>query len=134
MRSHPRLRAFRTLLMLAFIGLAAPRDAAYAQGGAAEIGTQVTPEQMTVFARVHSAVEQLRTKAQAELAEPRNKKDENQARIREQLHLQVTAVLKEHGLSQGRFDSLTYLISVDPEQRKAFEAALAQLAATKKSP
>jgi len=94
--------------------------------------TQVSADEMATFARAHSAISLLRDKAQAELAEPKNKKDEAMAQVREKLRAQVLQVLKEHQMTEGRFDSLTRLVSADPEQRKAFEAALAQVG--KKAP
>lgn len=112
--------------------MASPSPARAQASDGAPSQTQIKPEEMAAFARAHTAISALRDRAQTELAEPKNKKDEAMKHVREKLRAQVLQVLKEHQMTEGRFDSLTRLVSADPEQRKAFEAALALV--TSKAP
>lgn len=115
-------RLLQAALSMAVVVVAAPAM------GQAPQAAAVSAEEMASFARAHAAISTLREKAQAELAEPKNKKGEVMVQIREKLRTQVLQVLKENQMSEARFDSLTHLVSVDPAQRKAFEAALAAVA------
>lgn len=89
------------------------------------------PGQMTAYAKAWIAVNDVRDKAYAELAEPRNKKVEDQNRIRTRLKEDITAALTAQGLTQKQFDEMTQLVSADEERRKAFDAAVAELTAKK---
>lgn len=86
---------------------------------------------MESFARTHAAIAALRDRVQAELAEPKSKKPEVQAELREKLRTERLRLLKEHGLTEDAFTRLTHRVAVDDEARKAFEAALARLAEKK---
>ncbi|MBL8959013.1 MAG: DUF4168 domain-containing protein [Gemmatimonadetes bacterium] len=92
------------------------------------------PDSMTAFAKAWVAVAEIRDKAHAEMANPRTKKLEDQARLREQLRKDIAAALKAHGLTQQAFDRLTTLVSSDDNQRKAFEAMVADLTSKKPAP
>jgi hypothetical protein len=91
----------------------------------------VTPAAMESFAKAHAAIAALRDRVQGELAEPRSKKPEVQAELREMLRTERLRLLKEHGLTEEGFARLTHRIAVDDEARKAFDAALAKLAERK---
>jgi Domain of unknown function (DUF4168) len=91
-------------------------------------------DSMTVFARAWVAVTEIRDKAHAEMANPRTKKLEDQARLRDQLRKDIAAALKAKGLTQQAFDRMTMLVSADDTQRKTFEALVADLSAKKPSP
>ncbi|MBK8248917.1 MAG: DUF4168 domain-containing protein [Gemmatimonadetes bacterium] len=102
----------------------------------AQAGATVTtqPDSMTAFAKAWVAVTEIRDKAHAEMANPRTKKLEDQARMREQLRKDIAAALKAHGLTQQSFDRLTMLVSADDGQRKTFEAMVAELTSKKPTP
>lgn len=87
----------------------------------------VTQDQLTGFAKAWVAVAAVRDKAHAELADPRNKKIEDQARLRDRLRADIAAVLRANGLTQAEFDRLTQAVSVDGELRKRFDALLVEL-------
>jgi hypothetical protein len=82
---------------------------------------------MDTFAATHIAIAELRGKVQAELAEPRSKKPEVQASLREQLQSGTERLLKEHNLTDAEFTRLTRRVSTDDVARKQFEDALARL-------
>ncbi len=117
--------------------LASLTTAALAAFAAHRADAQTSPaattqaDQMTAYARAWIAVNEIRDKAYAELAEPRNKKIEDQSRIRARLKDDIAAALKTHGLSQKQFDEYTQLVSSNDERRKEFDAAVTQLTAKK---
>lgn len=113
------------------------------------VGMGVTPSQVTgqevtaaaipadkleAFARAHVALDQLRERANAEFADPRNKKSEVQEKLREKLREDVKATLQAHNLSAAEFDRFTLAVSADTAQRRAFDARVAQLTSRKSSP
>jgi len=87
----------------------------------------VDSSQVAAFAAAHLEVSAVRSKAQAELAEPRAKKAEVQASVRERLHQTTDRILKMHNLTEAEFSRLTRQVSTDDALRKRFEAALARL-------
>lgn len=105
---------------------AAPRTLAAQQGDSV-----LTPATMESFARAHLAIAALRDRVQAELAEPKSKKPEVQAELREKLRAGRVAILKEHALTDEFFARLTHRVAVDDEARKAFESLLARLSEKK---
>ncbi|HEX4932323.1 MAG TPA: DUF4168 domain-containing protein [Gemmatimonadaceae bacterium] len=98
---------------------------------AQHVDSVVTEATMESFARAHLAISALRDRVQAELAEPKSKKPEVQAELREKLRTGRLAILKEHGLSDEAFARLTHRVATDDGARKAFEALLAKLAEKK---
>ena len=87
----------------------------------------VSASVMEAFAAAHVEVAALRTKVQAELAEPKSKKPEVQASLRDKLQLNTERILKQHGLTESEFARLTRLVSTDDALRKQFEEAIAKL-------
>lgn len=84
---------------------------------------------MDAFAAAHVEVAALRSKVQAELAEPRSKKAEVQISVRAKLHDATLRVLKAHDLTEGEFARLTRLVSTDDTLRKQFDEVVARLSA-----
>ncbi|MEO6445075.1 MAG: DUF4168 domain-containing protein [Gemmatimonadaceae bacterium] len=116
-------------LLLCAWGAASPR-ALYAQQPAAAATSGV--DSVAAYARAYSAIARIRDRAQGELAEPRNKKAEVQGELRGKVLAEIAQVLTAEGLTQAQYDHLTHAVSVDPEARRQFEAALAQLAVPKR--
>ena len=84
---------------------------------------------MMPFARVHAALTTLRERADAEYAEPKNKKPEVLAELRTKYRAERERVLKVHELTEASYGDLTRRISSDDAARLAFEAALATVTA-----
>lgn len=89
-------------------------------------GPAAQDDSMTVFVRTHLALQALRDRVQAELAEPKNKKDEEQQALRDKLRTERARILKEHGMTEERFARMTRWVSVDDSARKVFDALLAR--------
>lgn len=84
---------------------------------------------MLPFARAHAALISLRERADAEYAEPKNKKPEVLAELRGKYRAERERVLKAQGLTEAAYGELTRRISSDDVARVAFEAALAKATA-----
>ena len=84
---------------------------------------------MMPFARVHAALNTLRERADAQYADPKNKKPGVLAELRAKYHAERALVLKAQGLTEASYGELTRRISGDDAARLAFEAALAKVTA-----
>ena len=79
------------------------------------------------FAKLQRAINQLRDKEQAELAEPRNKKVEEQATIREKYRKMRADSLKAHGYTQAQVTAMILRLSSDDALRTLFETTMERL-------
>jgi hypothetical protein len=86
-----------------------------------------TSAAIEAFAKLQRAINQLRDKEQAELAEPRNKKVEEQATLREKYRTLRADSLKAHGFTQAQVTAMTLRISSDDALRVLFEATMERL-------
>jgi len=84
---------------------------------------------MMPFARAHAALTTLRERADAEYADPKNKKPEVLAELRTKSRAERERVLKAQGLTEASYGELTRRISSDDAARLAFEAALTKVTA-----
>ncbi len=126
----PRIRRLERLgvatlvaLALAFMTASDP-SLMYAQQASVAAASQ---DSLVPYVRVYAAIAALRDKAQGELADPTSKKPEVLTQVRERLRAQIAQALKVEGLSQEQYDRITHTISIDPEQRRRFDAMLAEL-------
>ncbi|MGQ0650259.1 MAG: hypothetical protein ACT4P7_22185 [Gemmatimonadaceae bacterium] len=97
----------------------------------AQVATSVEAGHMAAYAKAYLAISLIRDRISAELANPRNKRVEEQTLLRERQRTEVARTLREQGLTEEQYDRITYVISTDGQRRKEFEAALAQLTAKK---
>ena len=81
------------------------------------------------FARTHAALTTLRERADAEYADPKNKKPEVLAELREKYRVERERALKAQGLTEASYAAFTRRISSDDAARRAFEAALTKVTA-----
>ena len=123
-RVAPRLALKTLLVAVAALTTFASPQRVNAQNSAA---VAISPDGMTAYAKAYLALADVRDKAQAELADPRNKKVEVQLELRDKLRTRIAAVLKEHKLTAADYDLTTHAISVSPVARSAFEVALGAL-------
>lgn len=84
---------------------------------------------MMPFARVHAALTTLRERADAEYADPKNKKPELLDELRAKYRAERERVLKAQALTEANYGDLTRRISSDDAARLAFEAAFAKVTA-----
>jgi hypothetical protein len=108
------------LTALAFALLAAPAPAQSAP-------SQISRDQILSYARVALAITKARDSIQAALAQTRNKTPEAQKQLQEKLRTQIEEILHHSGMTEADYQRQTYLISTEPERRKMFDDAIAEL-------
>lgn len=84
-------------------------------------------EELMTLAKAQVAIGVAHDSADAQLAQTRNKKEEVQDQLKDQLRIQVAAILKQNGLSEADYEHRIYVVSVDPAARKDFDAMVAQI-------
>ncbi len=84
---------------------------------------------MLPFAKAYVAMNALRDKADAEYAEPKNKRPEMLAELRSRHRLEREGMLKSNGFPDATYAQMTQRVSGDDTARLAFEAALAKITA-----
>ena len=114
-------------LALLITAVATPSVLYAQQTSAAAIGQ----DSLAAYVRAYAAIALIRDRMHNELADPKTKKGEVQEQVREKLRAQIAQVLKEQGLTESLYQQMTHAISVDAEQRKRFEQALAELTVKK---
>lgn len=119
--------AAKIVVALLIPAIVAPSVLYAQQTSAAAIGQ----DSLAAYVRAYAAIALIRDRMQNELADPKTKKGEVQEQVREKLRSQIAQVLKEQGLTETLYQHMTHAISVDPEQRKRFDQALAELTVKK---
>lgn len=87
-----------------------------------------TRQAIESFARLQHALNGLRDREQAELAEPRNKKVETQAELRTRHRALRADTLKAHGFTPAQVSAMTLRLSGDDALRALFDATMERLA------
>lgn len=86
-----------------------------------------TVRAIEAFAKLQRAVNALRDREQAELAEPRNKKVEAQTDIRARYRQLRADSLKAHGYTPAQVSAMTLRLSGDDALRQLFETTMERL-------
>lgn len=115
-----------TAALAAILLMAAPAHVA-AQKPLAPPAAPVADTALEAHARLHLALNGLRDREQVELAEPKNKKPEVQAEIRQRYRALRADSLKAHGTTAAQYSAMTQRISGDDALRVIFEATLERL-------
>ncbi|MFN5203116.1 MAG: hypothetical protein ACK5HM_15070 [Gemmatimonas sp.] len=87
-----------------------------------------TRQAIESFAKLQLALNGLRDREQAELAEPRNKKVETQAELRTKHRALRADTLKAHGFTPAQVSAMTLRLSGDDALRALFESTMERLA------
>ncbi|MCC6317636.1 MAG: hypothetical protein IT361_08095 [Gemmatimonadaceae bacterium] len=93
----------------------------------AAAGRGIPSEQLDAIVRTYPAIDTLRERANAELADPRNTSTRAQEKLRAKLRLTVRQVLREQGLTDEELDRFSRRTRTDTAERRAFDDALARL-------
>jgi hypothetical protein len=115
----------RQLTFLSFY-VAASRETAVVVSSPSRPILPTQDDSLAVFVRTHLALQALRDRMQAEMAAPRNKKDEEQQALREKLRTERARILKEHAMTEAQFARMTRWVSVNDSARKVFDALVAK--------
>ena len=116
LRTGPRMSLTlvrRLLPLLCSLVLVSPGAGLHAQSA----DSAISAASMETFAKAHIAVSAFRGQVQAELADPKAKKADVQATLRDKLQVGIVRILKEHGLTEPEFTRLTRRISTDTATR-----------------
>lgn len=87
-----------------------------------------TVRSIEAFAKLQRALNGLRDREQAELAEPRNKKVDAQAEIRARYRRSRADSLAAHGYTPAAVSAMTWRLSSDDALRALFETTMERLA------
>ena len=112
-------RQFALVLTLAATAAMAAPQAARGQTSA-----PLGREAITTLAKVHVLVGATHDSIDAQLAQARNKKDENLDQLRDVLRKEIEAILTAHGLTEAEYSRQTFIVSSDPQAREMFDAAV----------
>lgn len=113
----------RWLLLIAGLTMLTP----FRSGHGQPPDSALSPAALESFAKAHVAVSALRSQLQAELADPKSKKTEAQAQLRDKLLAGTQRILKAHGLTDTEFARITKRVSTDDALRKAFDEVVARI-------
>jgi hypothetical protein len=109
-----------SLLTLVLVVLASAVAPSGLYGQTTEI-PQIAPDRLAVFVETHKAIGHARDAVHLELAETKNKTPEAQELLREKLRDQIAAILRDNAMTGEEYTRITFAISADPDQRRAFE-------------
>ena len=84
-------------------------------------------DEIAALAKVQIAITAVQDSLGAQLAQPRNKKDEMQVQLRERLRAQVAEVLHHSGMTDAEYRRKTYLVSSDLASRTIFDSVTVAL-------
>src|SRR5689334_5001300 len=73
----------------------------------------LTPAEMATYAKTQVQLNKIQDSMDKQLAQPMNKKDQNQRDLRASMQAQTQATLQKNGLNQAAYDKVTYTIAVD---------------------
>ncbi|MDA1082392.1 MAG: hypothetical protein O2973_12095 [Gemmatimonadetes bacterium] len=116
-------RSLSTIIGCAAI-LALAAAPARAQSGAA---AALTTEQIAVLAKTQVLIGAIHDSVDAQLAHPRNKKDENQTQLRDMLRTEIAAILKANDLTDEEYQRRTFIISSNGGARERFDSVVVVL-------
>jgi hypothetical protein len=84
-------------------------------------------DEIAALAKIQVAISTVHDSVNAELAQSRNKKPENQAALHDKMVKQVADVLQKNGMSQAEYEKKTFIVSTVPDARKMFDSVVAKL-------
>jgi len=119
-----RAPLFRLVAPVAFAAvIASPRLGA--QGSAPP--ATISKDEIAALAKIQVAIGVVHDSVNAEMAQARNKKAENQAALHEKMTQQVAEVLKKNGMSEAEYERKTFIVSTVPDVRHTFDSVVAKL-------
>jgi hypothetical protein len=75
---------------------------------------------LTTYASAHAEIREILGDAHVELARAANKIEEAQTELRREMRGRILAVFEAHGITEEEYDAVTFVLSVDEEQRERF--------------
>jgi len=88
---------------------------------------KLSTDEITTLAKVQAELDRVRDTAQAQMAAPRNDKDEAQREVRANLQDQIAEVLHRNGMTSQEYQHKTFMVGTDTTMRRVFDVALAKI-------
>lgn len=117
------------LSLLLVLGLLVPLPVVHGQSTAPDAARRGAND-VQRLAAVHVALLKLQDSLNAEMAHPRNKTLEGQARLQEQLRSHVAGLLSAAGMTTEEFQRRRFDVSTQDSTRQLFDAEIARLTGT----
>ena len=87
-------------------------------------------DEVIALARAEVAIAKVRDSIYAQLAQQRNKKDEQQKELRARLKTQVTAVLTGAGMTEADYTRRMFVVATDSAVRRTFDSVVVAVSGT----
>ena len=84
-------------------------------------------EDITTYARAHTAIVIARDSTNARLARPANKSMKAQRQLQDSLRAQIAAILHHNGLSDAEYQKRTFIVSSDTVARRVYDSVVVAL-------
>jgi len=84
-------------------------------------------DEIAALAKVQIAISAVHDSVNAEMAQARNKKAENQTALHDKMISEVAEVLKKNGMSEADYEKKTFIVSTVPDARHTFDSVVAKL-------
>src|SRR6185503_17149711 len=78
-------------------------------------------DELKTYTKAYTAIGLLRDQYEAEFAQQKNKKPEAQQQLHESYRQQIVKIIQDNGLTEEQYNRITFVISTQPDQLKAFE-------------
>ena len=118
-----RAPLFRLVAPLA-LAVVAVSPRLWAQGAAP---ATLSRDEIAALAKIQVAIGVVHDSVNAELAQSRNKKAENQSALHDKMIKQVAEVLQKNNMSEAEYEKKTFIVSTVPDARKMFDSVVAKL-------
>jgi hypothetical protein len=118
-----RAPLFRLVAPIALAIAVSPR--LWAQGAPAP--ATLSKDEIAALAKVQVAISVVHDSVNAELAQARNKKAENQAALHDKMVKEVAEVLQKNGMTEADYEKKTFIVSTVPGARQTFDSVVAKL-------
>lgn len=88
---------------------------------------RLSSDQIAALAKLQAELDRARDTLQAQMAAPRNDKDEAQQNVRARFQQEVAGIYQRNGTTEADYRHETFLVSTDTGMRRSFDAALAKI-------
>jgi hypothetical protein len=124
-----RVPVRRVLFALAFAAasVAAPLSAQVTDHAHDAPASKLSKDELTALAKVQLAIMAAHDSIGVQMSLPGNKKAQVQEELQDKVRTQVAGILQRAGMTEHDYQAKTFIVSTDPESRKAFDTIVAQL-------
>jgi hypothetical protein len=121
------VRRFLFALAFAAAPVAAPLAAQVTEHVHDAPAAKLSKDELTALAKVQLAINAAHDSIGVQMSLPGNKKAQVQEELQDKVRTQVAEILQRAGMTERDYQAKTFVVSTDPESRKAFDTIVAQL-------